>query len=98
MERKKPRTNSRLIALCSYICALYIHFNYDNNYCAAIHVDFSPPPGKLTYEVIESAGSLQVCLVLANVGSYDVNATLDIPVSVHLSTLTQENTTMYDPG
>ena len=50
-------------------------------------MDFSPPLGKVAYEVVESAGSLEVCLVLANVGSYDVTSTLNTPVSVQLSTV-----------
>lgn len=66
-------------------------------YYAAIHVDFSLPPGKLTYEVVESAGNLEVCLELANVGSYNRNSTLNTPVSVHLSTI-QIDHTMYEQG
>ena len=64
---------------------------------AAIHVDFSPPTGKLVYEVVEGAGSLEVCLVLANVGSFNKNSTLNTPVTVHLSTI-QTAQTLYKPG
>lgn len=62
-------------------------------------MDFSPPPGQLIYEVIEGAGDLEVCLVLANVGSYDINASLETPVSVHITTTQSEiNHTMHEPG
>ena len=63
----------------------------------AIHVDFSPPTGKLVYEVVEGAGSLEVCLVLANVGSFNKNSTLNTPVTVHLTTI-QTDQTLYKPG
>lgn len=49
------------------------------------------------YEVLEGASSLEVCLVLANTGSYDVNHTLATSVSVHLSTV-QRNNTSYEMG
>ena len=60
-------------------------------------MDFSPPPGKLVYEVLEGAGSLEVCVVLANTGSYDANHTLTTSVSVHVSTI-QRNKTAYEMG
>ena len=61
--------------------------------CAAVHVDFLLPPGKLTYEVAEGEGSLEVCLVLANIGSYGLDQTLNTSVIVHLSTIQTDNTT-----
>ena len=63
----------------------------------AIHIDFSPPIGSRTYQVVESAGYLNVCLFLANVGSYDHTATLPVPVTVKLSTK-QTKTTFLPPG
>lgn len=63
----------------------------------AIHVDFSLPAGNMGYKVQEAGSNLEVCLVLANVGSYSLNATLTTPVSVHLSTL-QTNNTLYEQG
>lgn len=41
----------------------------------------------MEYKVAEAEGNLKVCLVLANVGSYNPNSTLTTPVSVNLSTL-----------
>ena len=64
-----------------------------------IHLDFSPPAGKMSFEVKEGAGNLEVCLVLANTGSYDTSATLTTPVTVSLSTYVLEaNSTSYAPG
>ena len=53
---------------------------------AAIHIDFSPPIGELEYVVSEGDGDLEVCLTLANVGSYTSGMTLTTEVTVQLST------------
>ena len=67
------------------------------SFFSAIHVDFALPPGKLAYEVLESDSSMEVCLVLANVGSFDLTSSLDIPVFVHLSTVPTGHT-FYEQG
>lgn len=90
------------VILLFYIMNVCIQFNVINNFSiphhhSAIHVDFSLPAGEMAYKVAEAGSSLEVCLVLANVGSYSLNATLTTPVSVHLSTL-QINNTLYEQG
>ena len=64
---------------------------------SAIHMDFALPPGKLVYEVLESESDLQVCLILANVGSFDPSSSLNVSVLVHLSTI-QTGQSLYEQG
>ena len=60
-------------------------------------MDFALVPGKLVYEVLESESNLQVCLVLANVGSFDLTSSLNVSVFVHLSTV-HAGHTLYEQG
>lgn len=57
-------------------------------------MEFATEAGKRTFSVSESTGSAQICLRLANVGSYNPNDTLKQAVIVNL--LTVGNTGMYD--
>lgn len=81
-----------LLSACVLIITLVFSFS-------GIHLDFSPPTGKVKYEVLENAGSLEVCLTLANVGSYDSTVNLDTPVTVKLTAIeTATKATTYPPG
>lgn len=43
------------------------------------------------YQVLESAGSVEICLVLASVGFYDYTSTLSVPVTLKLLTKEMKN-------
>ena len=50
----------------------------------AIHLEFATAPGETSFCGSEKTGSAEICLRLANVGSYDSNDTLEENVTVHL--------------
>ena len=53
-------------------------------------MEFATEPGKTTFEGSESEGFAEVCLRLANVGSYDPDATLTEDVTVNLCPTSDE--------
>ena len=51
---------------------------------AAIHLEFGIPAGKTEFSGSEEEGVAEVCLRLANVGSYDPDATLEVEATANL--------------
>ena len=77
--------NKVLITVTKILCT-YINLIISTLTIAAVHVDFTLPAGRKTYQVGENKRRLEVCLTLANVGSYSTDHSLAESVTVKLAT------------
>ena len=65
---------------------------------AAIFIHFNLPIGGRVYQVMENESFAEVCVILANTGSYDPTWTTSIPVSLTFSTEATKNSFLPSGG
>lgn len=63
-------------------------------FCAAIHLEFAAEPGKRVLRGSELRGTADICVRLANTGSYNTDHTLEEVVVVNVTSIEADGMSM----